>query len=118
MCSIAGRSQVPKKVTVTDLFYLRGMDVVSINIPYLLARYLRLFASGKKHGVMIFEAPGPERQPGVVVGVHEVAEDAHAVDEGTQADPAPVQAPQPPPPPPAKTMPQRLGRLEEEIQGL
>ncbi|GKD73339.1 hypothetical protein Tco_1331621 [Tanacetum coccineum] len=47
-CSIAGRSQAPKKVTVTDLFYLRGMDVVSINVPYLLARYLRLFAVGRK----------------------------------------------------------------------
>ncbi|GKB04785.1 hypothetical protein Tco_0832980 [Tanacetum coccineum] len=52
-CSIAGRGQAPKKVTVTDLFYLRGMDVGSVNIPYLLARYLRLFASGMKHGVMI-----------------------------------------------------------------
>ncbi|GKD38568.1 hypothetical protein Tco_1258775, partial [Tanacetum coccineum] len=34
--SIAGRSQVPEKVTVTDLFYLRGMDV------------------GRKQGAMIF----------------------------------------------------------------
>ncbi|GKA33517.1 hypothetical protein Tco_0719946 [Tanacetum coccineum] len=52
-CSIAGRSQAPKKVTITDLFYLRGMDVGSVNIPYLLARYLRLFASGRKQGAMI-----------------------------------------------------------------
>ncbi|GKF41247.1 hypothetical protein Tco_0124589, partial [Tanacetum coccineum] len=52
-CSIAGRSQAPEKVTVTDLFYLRGMDVGSVNIPYLLARYLRLFASGRKRGAMI-----------------------------------------------------------------
>ncbi|GKE30331.1 hypothetical protein Tco_1445715 [Tanacetum coccineum] len=43
-----------KKVTVTDLFYLRGMDVGSVNVPYLLARYLRLFASGKKQCAMIF----------------------------------------------------------------
>ncbi|GJZ57506.1 retrovirus-related pol polyprotein from transposon TNT 1-94 [Tanacetum coccineum] len=36
------------------------------------------------------------------------------------ADPAPIQAPQSPPPPPAacRTMTQRLGRLEEEMQGL
>ncbi|GKD47038.1 hypothetical protein Tco_1271683 [Tanacetum coccineum] len=47
-CSIAGRSQAPKKVTMTDLFYLRGMDVGSVNVPYLLARYLRLFAAGRK----------------------------------------------------------------------
>ncbi|GJZ14723.1 hypothetical protein Tco_0550400 [Tanacetum coccineum] len=39
------------------------------------------------------------------------------VDEGAQVDPAPMQAPQPPPPPPAtgSTMPQRLGRLKEEM---
>ncbi|GJT68048.1 hypothetical protein Tco_1019528 [Tanacetum coccineum] len=52
--NITGRSQAPKKVTVTDLFYLRGMDVGSVNVPYLLTRYLRLFASGRKQGVMIF----------------------------------------------------------------
>ncbi|GJX00602.1 hypothetical protein Tco_0184515 [Tanacetum coccineum] len=41
--SIAGRSQAPEKVTMTDLFYLRRLDVGSVNIPYLLARYLRRF---------------------------------------------------------------------------
>nr|GEY34794.1 hypothetical protein [Tanacetum cinerariifolium] len=55
VCSIAGRSQVPEKVTVTDLFYLKGMDIGSVNISYLLARYLRLFPSGRKYGAMIFE---------------------------------------------------------------
>ncbi|GJY05907.1 hypothetical protein Tco_0371847 [Tanacetum coccineum] len=54
-CNIAGRSQALEKVTVTDLFYLRGMDVGSVNIPYLLARYLRMFASGRKRGAMISE---------------------------------------------------------------
>nr|GEU61405.1 hypothetical protein [Tanacetum cinerariifolium] len=50
-------------------------------------------------------------------GAPKAIEDAFAVDEGAQADSAPVQAPQPPPPPSAagRTMPQRLGRLEEEI---
>ncbi|GKC14794.1 hypothetical protein Tco_1011576, partial [Tanacetum coccineum] len=51
--NIAGRSQAPKKVTVTDLFYLRGLDVGSVNIPYLLARYLRRFTFGRKSGVHI-----------------------------------------------------------------
>ncbi|GJW81088.1 hypothetical protein Tco_0145063, partial [Tanacetum coccineum] len=51
--SIAGRSQAPEKVTVMDLFYLRGMDVGSVNVPYLLARYLRLFAAGRKSGAHI-----------------------------------------------------------------
>ncbi|GJV25616.1 hypothetical protein Tco_1378311, partial [Tanacetum coccineum] len=53
MYSIAGRSQAPEKVIMTDLFYLRGIDVGSVNIPYLLARYLRRFASGRKSGAMI-----------------------------------------------------------------
>ncbi|GJW86476.1 hypothetical protein Tco_0161816, partial [Tanacetum coccineum] len=53
-CSIAGRSQAPKKVTVTGLFYLRGMDVDSVNVPYLLARYLRLFTTERKSGAHIF----------------------------------------------------------------
>ncbi|GKF55420.1 hypothetical protein Tco_0165760 [Tanacetum coccineum] len=78
---IAGRSQAPEKVTVTDLFYLRGMDVDSVNVPYLLARYLRLFASGRKQGAMISGAPGPERQPDVVTGSLGAAEGA-VVDEG------------------------------------
>ncbi|GKE33036.1 hypothetical protein Tco_1452358, partial [Tanacetum coccineum] len=52
--SIAGRSQAPEKVTVTDLFYLRGLDVGSVNIPYLLARYLRRFAARRKIGAHIF----------------------------------------------------------------
>ncbi|GJS85523.1 hypothetical protein Tco_0752064 [Tanacetum coccineum] len=47
-CNITGRSQAPKKVTVTDLFYLRGMDVDSVNIPYLLARYLGRFTLRRK----------------------------------------------------------------------
>ncbi|GJS13253.1 hypothetical protein Tco_0407725 [Tanacetum coccineum] len=52
-CSIVGRSQAPEKVTSNDLFYLRGMDVGSVNVPYLLARYLRRFASERKRGAMI-----------------------------------------------------------------
>ncbi|GKC53265.1 hypothetical protein Tco_1076010 [Tanacetum coccineum] len=51
---IAGRSQAPKKVIVTDLFYLRGLDVRSFNISYLLARYLRRFAAGRKSRAHIF----------------------------------------------------------------
>ncbi|GKG58873.1 hypothetical protein Tco_0594643, partial [Tanacetum coccineum] len=67
-------------------------------------------------------AIGPERQPDAAAGTPTIAEDAPAIDEGDQAIPAPVQAPQQPPPPPpptaTRTMPQRLGRLEEEVQGL
>ncbi|GJW90839.1 hypothetical protein Tco_0168392 [Tanacetum coccineum] len=99
-CSIAGRNQAPEKVTVTDLFYLRGMDVGLVNILYLLVRYLRLFALGMKQGVMIsggqfaWVTLGPERQPDAAAGAHGAAEDAPAIDEGVQADPAPIHAPQ------------------------
>ncbi|GJX56491.1 hypothetical protein Tco_0286388 [Tanacetum coccineum] len=146
-CSIDGRSQAPEKVIVTDLFYLRWMDVGSVNVPYLLARYLRLFAAGRKSLALIsggqfvarlaehFGLLTEERLRGLTViaralPVIDMAEldapavdddmpqaDAPAVDGGDQAILAPVQAPQqPPPPPPAvgKSMPQRLGRLEEE----
>ncbi|GJR73157.1 hypothetical protein Tco_0085522 [Tanacetum coccineum] len=124
-CNIAGRSQAPKKVTVTDLFYLRGVDVGSVNIPYLLARYLRLFTSGRKHGVMIsggqfvariakhFGLLTEERLQGLTVivqdlpmivmaelvaatGALEVAEGAPDVDESDHAVSVPVHAPQPP----------------------
>ncbi|GKD48027.1 hypothetical protein Tco_1277003, partial [Tanacetum coccineum] len=57
----------------------------------------------------------------VVASAPKAVEDAHVIVEGDQAVPALVQAPQQPPPPPpvtAKIMPQRLGRLEEEVQGL
>ncbi|GJS19215.1 hypothetical protein Tco_0447847 [Tanacetum coccineum] len=144
--SIAGRSQAPEKVTMIDLYHLRGIDVDSVNVPYLLARYLRLFAAGRKSGAHIsggqfvarlaehfglltaeilggltaWVAMGPERQPDVADGAPAVAKDAPAVDEGDQAVLAPIQAPQQPPPPPAaaRTVPHRLGRLEEDMQGL
>ncbi|GKC39551.1 putative reverse transcriptase domain-containing protein [Tanacetum coccineum] len=131
--NIAGRSQAHEKVTVTDLFYLRGLDVGSFNIPYLLARYLRRFALGRKRLTVFAPKPpmidmaelvrlqicvqlddtwdwvaiGPERQPDAAAGALVVAEDAPAVDVGDQAIPAPIQAPQQPPPPPvaARTMP-------------
>ncbi|GKF68656.1 hypothetical protein Tco_0198335, partial [Tanacetum coccineum] len=64
-------------------------------------------------------ALGPERQPDAATNAPKAAKDALVDDEGGQAILAPIQAPQPPPPQvAAKTMPQRLRRLEEEMQGL
>ncbi|GJX39504.1 hypothetical protein Tco_0252807 [Tanacetum coccineum] len=124
-CSIAGRSQAPEKVTVTDLFYLRGMDVGSVNVPYLLARYLRLFAARRKSGAHIsggqFVARLAEHFRLLTVEILGGMTDAPIIDEGGQTDPAPEQAPQQPPPPSlatARTIPQRLERLEEDVQGL
>ncbi|GKB23656.1 hypothetical protein Tco_0863057 [Tanacetum coccineum] len=149
--SIVGRSQTPEKVTVMDLFYLRWMDVGSVNILYLLARYLRLFVAGRKSGPYISGGQFVARLAGhfglltveilggltvialelpiidmgelhdAAAGAPAIAEDAPAADEGDQVVSAPMQAPQQPPPPPpaaARTMPQRLGRLEEEVHGL
>ncbi|GKF12238.1 hypothetical protein Tco_0050164, partial [Tanacetum coccineum] len=127
--SIAGRSQAPEKVTVTDLFYLRGMDVDSVNVPYLLARYLRLFATRRKSeahisggqfvarlaehfrlltaeilgGFTAWVAMGPERQPDAAAGIPGVAYDAQIINEGGQADLTPIQAP-PSPAAPARTI--------------
>ncbi|GJV23462.1 hypothetical protein Tco_1376157 [Tanacetum coccineum] len=61
--------------------------------------------------------PGLERQPDDAAGAPRAVEDAPAVNEYAQADPAPVQAPQPPPPTP-RTILQRIARLEEEVQEL
>ncbi|GKD21823.1 hypothetical protein Tco_1223526, partial [Tanacetum coccineum] len=100
-CSIAGRSQALEKVTVTDLFYLRGMDVGSVNVPYLLVRYIRcltviapelsvinmaelvrLQICVKLDDTWAWVAMGPERQPNNAAGAPVKAEDALIVDEG------------------------------------
>ncbi|GJZ55130.1 hypothetical protein Tco_0610323 [Tanacetum coccineum] len=67
-CSIAGRSQALEKVTATDLFYLRGMDIcVDINDTWA------------------WVAMGPKRQPDDAADAPGVAQDAPAVDEGRMA---------------------------------
>ncbi|GJW03682.1 hypothetical protein Tco_1562538 [Tanacetum coccineum] len=83
---IAGRSQAPEKVTVTDLFYLRGMDVGSVNVPYLLARLLTAE---------------------ILIGLTVIAPKLLIIDMGELAPP--------PPPDHARTMPQRKDRLEEDV---
>ncbi|GJZ56846.1 hypothetical protein Tco_0612340, partial [Tanacetum coccineum] len=122
-------------------------DQGAANVSYLLAQYLFRHAEGRKsdgRGLFVgtreiplidmgelvnlnicieigddwaWVASRPDRQPDVAAGTLGAVEDAPAVDEGAQVDPAHVQAPQPPPPPPAagSTMPQRLGILKEEM---
>ncbi|GJT25100.1 hypothetical protein Tco_0895037, partial [Tanacetum coccineum] len=130
-----------------DLFYLRSMDRGTANVPYLLVQYLFRHFEGRKSGARLFGghfigrlaahfgllgrlnicerignawawvAPGQERQSYATFGAPRAAEDAPTVDEGAQANLAPVQAPQPPPPVP-RTMQQRITRLEEEVHEL
>ncbi|GKE00751.1 hypothetical protein Tco_1388734, partial [Tanacetum coccineum] len=102
-CSIAGRSQALEKVIVTDLFYLRGMDVGSVNVPYLLARLRGLTVIAPELPVIdmaelvrlqiyvdiddtwAWVAMGPERQPDATTDAPGVAQDAPIVDEGRMA---------------------------------
>ncbi|GJZ52377.1 hypothetical protein Tco_0606892 [Tanacetum coccineum] len=99
---------------------LRGLSVMARELPLIdMGELVKLYICMEFRYDWAWVAPRPERQQVAAAGAPKAAEYAPAVDEGTQADPAPVQAPQPPPPPPAagRTMPQRLERLEEEIQG-
>ncbi|GKB72322.1 hypothetical protein Tco_0933734 [Tanacetum coccineum] len=109
--------QALEKVTATDLFYLRSMDRGMENVPYLLALYLFRHAKGRKSGAKMsgdtllgaWVASGPERQSAAAAGAPKDIEGLHVEDEGAQAVPAPVQAPQPPPAAtPTRTMAQRL----------
>ncbi|GJT25804.1 hypothetical protein Tco_0895741 [Tanacetum coccineum] len=119
-CSIAGRSQAPKKVTVTDLFYLRGMDVDSVNAPYLLAKYLRLFAAGRKSMAHISGGQFVARlaeyfgllTAEILGGLTIIAPELSIID---MDELAPQQPPPPPPPAVSRTMPQRMARLEEDV---
>ncbi|GJW53082.1 hypothetical protein Tco_0097167 [Tanacetum coccineum] len=142
--NISRRGQAPKKVTTTDLFYLRSMEQGAANVPYLLAQYLFRHTEGRKsgarlsqghfigrlayhfgpvsddglRGLSVLTPQGAERQPVIAAATLGGAEDAPDIDEGAQAIPAPIHAPPPPQPTIGRYMPQRLGRLEEEIQGL
>ncbi|GJV04001.1 hypothetical protein Tco_1337570, partial [Tanacetum coccineum] len=109
--SIAGRSHAPEKSEA----HISGGQFMG-----RLAQHFGLLTAEILGGLTAWVAMGPERQPDAMDGAPAIAEDAPAIDEGDQAIPAPMQAPQQPPPPPvaARTMPQRLGRLEEEVQGL
>ncbi|GJR37084.1 hypothetical protein Tco_1212768 [Tanacetum coccineum] len=93
---------------------LRGLSVVTHELSLIDLHELRRLKIYVRVGdTRAWVAPGPERQPDAAAGAPGAAEDATAVDKGAQADPAPVQAPQPPPYSP-RTMQQRIYRLEEE----
>ncbi|GKC93615.1 hypothetical protein Tco_1159057 [Tanacetum coccineum] len=51
--TIARRGKTPKKVTNTDLYFLRSMDQEAVNLPYLLAHYLFRHAKERKQGAQM-----------------------------------------------------------------
>ncbi|GKA23145.1 zinc finger MYM-type protein 1-like protein [Tanacetum coccineum] len=97
---------------------LRGLLIIARELPVIdLHELARLNFCSRFGDTWAWVAPRPERQQAAPVGTPRAAEDAPVADEGAQAVPAPVQAPQPPPPAPQhRTMSQRIERLEEEVR--
>ncbi|GKA94490.1 hypothetical protein Tco_0816528 [Tanacetum coccineum] len=81
--SIAWRSQAPEKVTVIDLFYLRGLDVGSIlggltviapELPIInMGELVRLQICMEVDDTWAWVAMGPKRQLDAMTGAHGVA---------------------------------------------
>ncbi|GKD69305.1 hypothetical protein Tco_1323395 [Tanacetum coccineum] len=138
-CSIAERSQAPEKsgahissgqfvARLAEHFrlltakILGGFTVIVLELPIIdMTELVRLQIYVQFDDTWAWVAMGPERQPDAAAGAPYDAEDAPIVDKGGQADPAPEQASQQPPPPPpahARTMPQRMARLEKDMHEL
>ncbi|GJU07169.1 hypothetical protein Tco_1123599 [Tanacetum coccineum] len=93
---------------------LRGRTIVVRELGKIdLDELARLHICESLGDVWTWVAPRPERQPIAMAGALGLAEGASDEKEGDQAVFAPVQAPQPPPA--ARTMPQRLAKLDEEV---
>ncbi|GJV51313.1 hypothetical protein Tco_1447054 [Tanacetum coccineum] len=109
-CSIAGRSLATKKGDM-----ISGGQFVA-----RLAEHFGLLSEERLQGLTVIIQDLLEIDIAELVDAAEAAEDAHVVNEGASTVPALVQAPQPPPPMvrPARTMEQRLGRLDEDIHSL
>ncbi|GJT62254.1 putative reverse transcriptase domain-containing protein [Tanacetum coccineum] len=100
---------------------LRGLSIVTCKILLIdMDELVKLKICMEVGDDWAWVAPRPERQLDAATGALGAAEDAPVVDEGAQADVAPMQAPQPPLPPlvVGRTMPHILGKLEGEMQGL
>nr|GFA29134.1 hypothetical protein [Tanacetum cinerariifolium] len=80
---------------------LRGLSVVTSKLLLIDLHELgRLNICSRFSDTWAWVGPGPERQQAAAAGSPGADEDALAADEGAQAVPAPVQAPQPLPPAP------------------
>ncbi|GJS74149.1 hypothetical protein Tco_0706990 [Tanacetum coccineum] len=81
-----------------------------------LAAHFGLVSDEGLRGLSMITPPGPERQQVAAAGAPKATKDAFADDEGALAVPAPVQAAQLPPV--ARTISQRLARLEGDVHGI
>ncbi|GJR01856.1 hypothetical protein Tco_0524840 [Tanacetum coccineum] len=96
---------------------LRGLSVITHELPMIdLHELVRLNICVRLGDTWAWVAPRPERQQVAAVGAPKAAEDAPVDDEGTLAVPAPVRVAQPPPA--ARTVSQRLAKLEEDVHGI
>ncbi|GKC22754.1 hypothetical protein Tco_1024904 [Tanacetum coccineum] len=84
---------------------LRGLSIVTRELLLIdMGELVKLNICIEIGDDWAWVAPRPKRHPDVADGAPGAAEDAPAVDEGVEADPTPIQAPQPSPPPAARTM--------------
>ncbi|GKD03769.1 hypothetical protein Tco_1178743 [Tanacetum coccineum] len=118
---IDGRSQAPEK-EVRFREETRAM-ISGDQFVSRLAEYFGLLTEQRLQGLMFIAPDLPvidmAELRNTAPGAPEVVSGAPVVDEGVPAVLAPVHAPQPPPAAgPAKTLPQRVARLEEEVHGM
>ncbi|GJW16705.1 hypothetical protein Tco_0024141 [Tanacetum coccineum] len=98
---------------------LRGLSVVTRELPLIdIGELVKLNICIGLGDDWAWVVPGLERQQVSAAGAPEATEGAPHVDKGDQTVPAPIHAPPPPPPAAVRTIPERLGRLEEEMQEL
>ncbi|GKF09400.1 hypothetical protein Tco_0043624, partial [Tanacetum coccineum] len=95
------------------------LTVITLELLVIdMAELVRLQIYVELDDTWAWVAIGLERQPVDAASALAVVEDASIIDKGGQADPAPEQAPQQtssPPPAHARTMPQRMASLEEDV---
>ncbi|GJU23093.1 hypothetical protein Tco_1156435 [Tanacetum coccineum] len=96
---------------------LRGLTVIAPELPIIdMAELVRLQICKQLDDTWVWVTIEPERQPNAAAGAPGVAQDAPVIDEGGQAILTPIHAPPLPPPVAARTMPQRMARLKEDVR--
>ncbi|GJZ61619.1 hypothetical protein Tco_0617756 [Tanacetum coccineum] len=94
---------------------LRGLLVVMSELPVINLHELdRLNICARFGDTWAWVAPRVKRQQATMASAPGAAEGAPVADEGTQAVPAPLQAPYPPPPAPQPWTMSQIDRLKEE----